>query len=443
MVGKNVLFVTSAAPRKSPFSTVEKTPPLGVGSLMAVARRAGHQVFFIDNYLQPTPFIEEGFLQEHAIDFVGIYSNTVCYNDMLRMFGALQQLRESGAWHGAIAVGGPHTAVGLDGIPGYVDHVVIGPGEGVILNLIEEKIKERVLRGPRVEDLDALPFQPWDLFTRLGYDFSCSWLDARPVFTLNTSRGCPMKCAFCSVRSIWGDDYTTFSAKRIVAEIRHLVTEYGAKGIYFREDNFTLDKRRVRAFCERLSAEGLHLEWACESAVPSLCDAEFVRLLAKSGCRAVYLGVESGSQRMLDRMNKKITVAQIEKCARLCAQHGIRAYFSLLAGLPGETVLDFLKTVRMLVKLKPYHFAFNVFVAIPGSPLYEEILSKHLYEFQDDLGLLYLPGYDVKARLFYDQDSHELVDHDFGKPMRYDRMLRWMIRLRQLKRALIPKKNAR
>ena len=86
----NILFTTSAAPEKSPFFTREKRPPLGLGSLISIVRNKGHKVFFIDNYLMPSNFIEEGYLQNNRIDFVGIYANTICYRDALRMINAIE-----------------------------------------------------------------------------------------------------------------------------------------------------------------------------------------------------------------------------------------------------------------------------------------------------------------------------------------------------------------
>ena len=86
----NVLFTTSSAPQKSPFFTSEKRPPLGVGSLISLLRKKGHKVFFIDNYLNPSNFIESGFLQRNKIDFVGIHANTICYRDTLRMFNKIE-----------------------------------------------------------------------------------------------------------------------------------------------------------------------------------------------------------------------------------------------------------------------------------------------------------------------------------------------------------------
>jgi len=120
----NVLLTTSAAPHQSPFSTTEKRPPIGLGFLISVLRNAGHQVFFIDNYLSPSDFLETDYLQRHDIDFVGIYANTICFRDTRRMLYRLEYLRQTGRWRGKIIVGGPHTSVALETIPPFVDFVV-------------------------------------------------------------------------------------------------------------------------------------------------------------------------------------------------------------------------------------------------------------------------------------------------------------------------------
>ena len=115
----NVLFTTSAAPKKGPFFTNEKRPPLGLGSLISLTRNDEHKVFFIDNYLIPSHFIEEGYLQKNRIDVVAIHANTICYRDTLRMFNEIENLRKKGLWEGKIIVGGPHTSVA----PGYYSRI--------------------------------------------------------------------------------------------------------------------------------------------------------------------------------------------------------------------------------------------------------------------------------------------------------------------------------
>lgn len=418
----NILFTTSAAPEKSPFFTSEKRPPLGLGSLISLTKKEGHRVFFIDNYLKPSKFIEKGFLQKNKIDLVGIYANTICYRDTLRMFNGIEKLRKKGLWKGKIAVGGPHTSVAVENIPKFVDYIVQGEGEKAILEIVNKKAKQKIFRKERIKDLDSLPFEPWDIFNKLPYDYSCPWMDSKPVFTMNTSRGCPFNCAFCSVGSIWGREYTFFSAERIIAEIEYLVKNFDAKGIYFREDNFTLNLKRTEEFCKKLIKKNINIDWACETRVDTLTE-KLIKLMSKAGCRAFYLGVESGSQKVLDRLNKNINVKQTEKVIKLCKKYNIKAYCSLIVGTPGETFEDYLLTKKLIDKLKPYSHSFNIFVGIPYGPLYKYILEKKLYEYIDEVGLIYLPGYDIKAKFFYGMDSKNLVDYDFKQRTDFDKKL--------------------
>jgi len=142
--------------------------------------------------------------------------------------------------------------------------------------------------------------------------------------------------------------------------------------------------------------------------------------MSNAGCKAVYMGVESGSQRILDFLNKNITVAQIEEAINLCKKYNIRVYCSLIVGVPTETYEDYQLTKKLIEKLEPFSFAFNVFVGIPDSDLYRYILENDLFEYVDNLGLLYLPGYDIKARYFYGVDSKALVDYDFKQRTDFD-----------------------
>jgi radical SAM superfamily enzyme YgiQ (UPF0313 family) len=430
---KNILLTTSAAPQKSPFSTKEKRPPLGVGFLISILREKGYNVFFIDNYLKPTHFIKEGYLQRHKIDFVGIHSNTICYRDTLRMLNKIENLRQQKKWNGKMIVGGPHASIALDNIPDFVDYIVQGEGERAIIDIVEGKEKERIIRRKRIENLDILPFQPWDVFSKLSYDYTCPWLDEKPVFTMNTSRGCPFNCAFCSVSSIWGKGYTFFGVERIIDEINFLIKNFGAKAIYFREDNFTMNHKRTISFCEEILKRKIDIYWACETRVDSLNEEEMVRLMANAGCKAVYLGVESGSQRILDILNKGITIKQIERAVSLCEKYKIRTYCSLIAGIPGETYTDYLLTLKLMEKLNPYSYNFNVFVGIPNSPLYRYVLENKFYEYIDEIGLVYLPGFDIKTRFFYNKDSRMLVDYDFKKRTDLDRKLLRILKKKSLR----------
>jgi GT2 family glycosyltransferase/radical SAM superfamily enzyme YgiQ (UPF0313 family)/SAM-dependent methyltransferase len=396
----NILLTTSAAPHQSPFSTTEKRPPIGLGFLISVLRNAGHKVFFIDNYLSPSNFLETDYLERHDIDFVGIYANTICFRDTRRMLYKLEYLRQTGRWQGKIIVGGPHTSVALETIPPLVDFVVQGEGEQAILDIVEGRASERVIRCRRIDNLDDLPMPAWDYFIHQPYNWGGDWFPGAPVFTMNTSRGCPFKCTFCSVGSIWGRKYTCFSAERIIADIEYLIKRYGAQGIYFREDNFTVNRERTEKFCHLLLNKGIKIAWACETRVDSL-DRDLVALMQRAGLSAVYFGVESGSQKILDLLNKGITPDQTRAAFRWCHEFGVKTAASVIAGVPGETPQDLQQTLALINDLKPTVTWHNVFVGIPKSPLYHQALEHHLYEFIDDRGLVYLKGHDQRVKSFY------------------------------------------
>lgn len=399
-VQKKVLLATSAAPAEAPFSTGEKRPPMGIGFLISVLRDAGHEVFFIDNYLQPSDFLETDYLRKNEIDYVGIYINTICFRDGLRMIKALDTLRKQGRWAGKIIVGGPHTTVAPETIPDCVDFVVQGEGEKAIVDIVEGRVKERIVRYPRIENLDELPQPAWDCFVGQPYNWRMRFIEDAPVFTMNTSRGCPFKCQFCSVGSVWGKKYTYFSAERIVDEIEMLIDNYGARGIYFREDNFTLNKERLEKFCSLIIERGINISWVCESRVSNL-DRDTIALMAGAGLKGFYFGVESGSQRMLDLMEKGITVEQIRNVFRWCRELNVKTAASLIVGVPGETGKDLAQTQKLIDEIRPDTTWANVFVGIPDSKLYKATIDNRLYEYIDDRGLVYLQGHDKRVTHYY------------------------------------------
>ena len=397
--GMNVLLTNASAPVFSPFSTDEKRPPLGLGFLISVLKKAGHNVFFIDNYLNPSDFLKTDYLNKNKIDYIGFSINTVCLNEALKTLNQIQELREKGRWRGKIIVGGPHTSVGLKTIPDFVDYIVQGEGEQAILDILDNKT-ERIVKQERCQKLDSLPFPSWDYFVNLPYDFTVEWFTQAPVFTMNTSRGCPFNCAFCSVSSIWGVKYFSFSAERIIKEIECLIKNYQVKGIYFREDNFTFNKSRVRKVCQLLLDKKINIKWACETRVDTL-DKELIKLMKKAGCQGFYIGVESGSQRMLDFLGKKINLKQIKRLFQWTREIGLKTYASFMVGLPTETSEELQQTLDFSQEIKPDSAGFNIFVDIPESKMYHYVIDNNLYEYIDERGLVYLKGHDKLVDRFY------------------------------------------
>ncbi|MDR1125618.1 MAG: glycosyltransferase [Deltaproteobacteria bacterium] len=413
----NVLMLTSPAPARAGFSTSEKRPPLGVGTLIAILERAGHTVQFDDQYLAPWPIFDSpAFLAKHKIEVVGIYCNTICLQGTLSLVRKLQYLREHGLWKGRIAVGGPHTSYGAESLPEYIDHICIGEGDITFPEMINGQEKRRIAVGKKVEDLDSLPMPAWRHFIYRGYNWSSPWDEGYPMYTMNTSRGCPFSCTFCSVKGVWGRTYRFMSAERVMEDVEVMRRYYGMQAAYFREDHFTLDRQRTLGFCEGLLRRGMVFPWLCESRADSIDSPEVIELMAKAGCKALYIGVESGSQRMLDLLKKHEQVEQFERVIKKARACGIRTYASMIYGVPGETEEDVARTEAFLARANPHYVGRNIFAGLPGSELYDELRATGRYDYEDENGLLYPEGYEERARRAYGHEYFAVVSKALGTP---------------------------
>jgi len=404
---KNILLLTSPAPLKSGFSVREKRPPLGVGYLISVLRNNNYNVYFNDQYLQKNDILNSPFLLKHNIDVIGIYSNTVCFQGTLDLLAQLK----SQDWKGKIIIGGPHTSVGSDMFSQEVDYIVIGEGEITLLDILQGKVDERIVQGKKVENLDTLPRLPWEDFMSLPYHKNSKWLKSKKnIVTLNTSRGCPFNCTFCSVKSIWGREYRCMSANRIIDEIEFLIKKYSIDGIYFREDHFTFNKQRTIDFCELLLKKNINIDWLCETRVDDLDDLEYQKLLAKAGCKVFYIGVESGSPRMLKFYKKGETVEQFIKAFDNAKKAGITTYASLITGIPGETKEDKQLTKVFLKRIQPDFITNNYYVGMPGSEIYNYLYDNKLYEYMDCNRILYPKGFWENNKQHKDKLVYNLKD---------------------------------
>lgn len=336
-----VLMFTSKEPNfYMGLSCGEKRFPIGVGYLISVLKRAGHEIDFVDRYL-----LGDVWNGHKNYDFIGIYSNTPCFQDTKNIIKKM-------AGKGKLMVGGPHTSIFPKSVPEEVDFICQGEGELAILDIVEGKQKERLVKKDRIEDLDALPPPPFDLFSRLPYHNRVPWFPESPVFNMCTSRGCSFNCSFCSVGDIWGKRVTMMSAGRIIEDIEKCVKDFGIKGVYFREDNFTISKSRVRKFCELLLRKLVNIKWCCETRVDTV-DRDLLLLMSRAGCKALYVGFESGSDKMLKIYNKGTTTEQNRKLADWTKEASIDIAASMIFGHPQETDEDRAMSEKFLRDIKP------------------------------------------------------------------------------------------
>ena len=213
-------------------------------------------------------------------------------------------------------------------------------------------------------DLDALPLPAYhrlnleEHYHAVRRDDEKGWrFEARRVIPIVTSRGCPFNCSFCSIHLHMGRRWRANSVEYVLDHVRHIVTELGVRTVFFMDDNFGLDARRLEAILDGLiamKAEGLGIEWRTPTGMR--VDRLTRAILAKAreaGCVAISLAVESGSQRVLDEViHKKLDLDKVLEVAGWCREVGIKARAGYIMGMPGETLDDMLETVRFALRLK-------------------------------------------------------------------------------------------
>ena len=239
-------------------------PAMGLGFIAAYLEQHGHEVVIRDNYCKPFDMTKE--IEDFRPDLVGLYMHSPGYYVACDLIDEIKSTTDA-----PLIVGGPHASLMPETIPKKVDYVVTGEGEEIMLDFAEDwRPDTRVVenaRSARITNLDDLPFPDYKHFIDMPYNwgFDMYGVEEKPVFTMHTSRSCPYRCTFCGVAAIWGRKWTRFSADRIVGEIDLAVERYGCKGVYFREDLFTTDLRRVERMCDLLLERDYRISWACEA----------------------------------------------------------------------------------------------------------------------------------------------------------------------------------
>lgn len=223
--------------------------------------------------------------------------------------------------------------------------------------------------GELAAELDTIPFPdrdtiPWNWYVE-------AWYTRQPFTNIMTSRGCPYHCTFCLwPQSMYGHKQRFRSLDNVFAEIRQLIDKYHVKEINIDDGTFTTNRERVIEFCKRLRNEKINLIWTCNGRVDNV-DDEMLREMRKSGCKMIRLGVESGSQEVLNKIRKGLTLRQIEEGFRLVKKHGIQALGGFMFGFPYDSRETVEQTIAFAKKLSPDQVQFSINMCYPGTSLYE------------------------------------------------------------------------
>lgn len=287
---------------------------------------------------------------------------------------------------------------------------------------------------PFIQDLDQLPFADWSLLPTSKRYFNPS-IKRYPYVTDLTSRGCPGKCTFCMAPGFYGRRVRARSPENVLAGFRRHLAQ-GYREVYLRDEMFTTSQRRVRAICQGMIDEKMDLTWLCSGKIGSL-DYDTLSLMKQAGCHTLKIGVESGSQQILDNVKKGITLDQTERTFAWCRDLGLMTHAHLLVGSPGETPETLKQTVAFLKKIKPTTVTFGVTTPYPGTPLFEQVADQHAHlrsEWDLALGDLHTTGYHTES--FCDIPPGELgrwVKWAYRKfYLRPSYMIDWLRRIRSV-----------
>ena len=272
-----------------------------------------------------------------------------------------------------------------------VDLVVLGEGEvslQEVIKCIATRGEWKATRGiafrhdgqivvnppaPLLTDLDQLPFASSYLSHSIGVD-----IELQSEFIL-TARGCPSACYFCSSPGFWEQRVRFRSAENIVAEILLVRDRIGLIYFSLRDDTFTADRNRAIRFCRLLIEHKAGILWNCQSRVTAL-DEELLVWMKRAGCECIQLGVESGSQRILNLLGKNITPAKVDETADLIRKIGINLSIYLISDIPGEAEEDFQQTVELVKRIRPDDGYVSPLAYFPGTRLFQEALANGLVD---------------------------------------------------------------
>lgn len=251
-------------------------------------------------------------------------------------------------------------------------------------------------RRPVIRDLDSLPFPAWELCDIEPYKES--WVKHAGFFSINmgTTRGCPFKCNWCA-KPIYGNRYNSRSPENVVNEIKLLKEKFSFDHIWFCDDIFGLKPGWVHAFADLVQKENLQFRFKIQARADLLVQENYISDLARAGCDNIWIGAESGSQKILDAMDKGITIEQIRQATTLIRRYGMKPSFFIQFGYPGENKEDIRKTISMINELLPYEIGISVSYPLPGTGFYEkvknELKEKTNWTDSDELALMFRNTY--------------------------------------------------
>jgi len=361
---------------------VPHMPSLSLAVLAPLLLESGHEVEILDLGMSANPIKDlVRALKLFSPDYVGVTFSTPLFYQMKEIVNKVKSYDKKIVTIG----GGPHVSA----LPkqtlqdSRLDIGVVGEGEFSLLDVVsgkplksinglcfkkDKKIFLNPVREP-IKNLDDSPFPAWNLFEIKKYKTPGLTSRKNPVGPIETSRGCPFGCMYCS-KSVFGRTFRAKSVKRIVDEIEYML-DCGFKEIHVMDDGFSNDMKRAKDICDEIVRRGLKFPWNLINGIRvDRVDRELFTKMKKAGCYRVSFGIESGEQKILNEINKGTNLNQIKTVFRLAEKAGIETLAFFMIALPGDTEESIKKTIRFAKELEPDIIKVSITMPFPGTPLF-------------------------------------------------------------------------
>jgi len=344
----------------------------GIASVGASAKKAGYDVNLID--LRTMSGWDE-FVERIKRDPAHVYGISISQADRKPGAEVIRRIKEV-LPESKIIVGGVHPSV----FPFMYEGVTVMVGEGEVsfvdyLKMVEVNMSlPSIIKGLK-PNLDEIPWVDRELFD-YGKELECLFSNDQPgpTVTILAGRGCSFKCTYCqpAENTVFGKPYRLRSPENVIAELRYLYDKYHFKNIIFWDDTFTINKKWVMKFCDLYEMENFNATISANSRADIICDNEdMIARLASIGLNWFIVGLESGSQRLLDFIKKGTTVEQNKRAVAISRKYGISTFATIMYGLPTETREESLATYNMLNEINPEYTMIFWFLPIPGTEIYQ------------------------------------------------------------------------
>lgn len=363
-------------------------PPLGLATLAASLRLNDVDVKILDAEGQLSSWREiSAEIASYRPDVVGI----TCTSYTVRQAAEVARISKEQS-HAITVIGGPHPSidpVGLIRDFSEVDVTVQNEGEATIVDLVACLEGDRGLRlvdgiafrsggevivnKPRIQlrNLDDLPLPAWDLLpSRVWKNYWDPRAARFPIATLQTNRGCPHQCIYCSEPKVYGPGVRFKSAARVVDEIQYDQEKFGVREVSIVDSVFTLSPRKVEEICDEIAARRIDISWACNSRVDKI-EPSILRKMKRAGCHRIYFGVETGSEEELPLIKKRTTLPQVRRAIRLCKDNAVHCEAGFILGLPGQDMRQIGRTVEFARTLNADSTQFSILLPLPGTAVFK------------------------------------------------------------------------